>query len=113
VGPSLVIRCFRKTPFCLKTGADCSASAISTGFLSRRPRIHGVTTAVASTATESEASLTTCNFSFSYHLSLPIDLVTRRVYRPRGINDLQILFRKHFQSIAELYESKYTRTSTT
>jgi len=29
------------------------------------------------------------------------------VYRPRGINDIQILFKKHSQSIAEHYESKY------
>jgi hypothetical protein len=29
------------------------------------------------------------------------------VYRPRGINELQILFKKYFQSIAEQYESKY------
>jgi hypothetical protein len=40
-------------------------------------------------------------------LSLPIAPVAKRVYRPRGINDLQILFKKHFQSIAEQYESKY------
>jgi hypothetical protein len=32
------------------------------------------------------------------------------VYRPRGINDLQILFKKHFQSIAERDESKYAVT---
>jgi hypothetical protein len=29
------------------------------------------------------------------------------VYRPRSINDLQLLFKKHFQSIAEQYENKY------
>jgi hypothetical protein len=29
------------------------------------------------------------------------------VYRPRGINDLQILFKKHFQCIAEQYERKH------
>jgi hypothetical protein len=40
-------------------------------------------------------------------LSLPIAAVAKRVYRPRGINDLQMLFQKHFQSIAEQYESKY------
>ena len=40
-------------------------------------------------------------------LSLPIAPIAKRVYRPRGINDLQILFKKHFQSIAEHYESKY------
>ena len=40
-------------------------------------------------------------------LSLPIALVTERVYQPRGIIALQILFKKHFQSIAEQYESKY------
>ena len=37
----------------------------------------------------------------------PIAPVARRVYRPRGINDLQILFKKHFRSIADQYESKY------
>jgi hypothetical protein len=40
-------------------------------------------------------------------LSLPIAPVTRRVYQPRGINALQILFQKHFQRIAEQCESKY------
>jgi hypothetical protein len=40
-------------------------------------------------------------------LSLPIAPVTKRVYRPRGINALQILFQKHFQRIAEQYESKF------
>jgi hypothetical protein len=40
-------------------------------------------------------------------LSLPIAPIAKRVYRPRGINDLQILFKKYFQSIAEHYESKY------
>jgi hypothetical protein len=40
-------------------------------------------------------------------LSLPIAPIAKRVYRPRGINDLQILFKKHFQRIAEQYESKY------
>ncbi len=40
-------------------------------------------------------------------LSLQLTPVTKRVYHPRGINDLQILFKKHFQSIAEQYESKY------
>jgi hypothetical protein len=38
---------------------------------------------------------------------LPIAPVAKRVYRPRGINDLQILFKKHFQRIAEQYESKF------
>jgi len=40
-------------------------------------------------------------------LSLPIAPVAKRVYRPRGINYLQILLKKYFQSIAEQYESKY------
>jgi hypothetical protein len=40
-------------------------------------------------------------------LSLPIAPVAKRVYRPRGINDLQILFKKHFQRIVEQYESKF------
>jgi len=39
--------------------------------------------------------------------TLPIAPVTRRVYRPRGVNDLQTLFKKHFQRIVEQYESKY------
>jgi hypothetical protein len=40
-------------------------------------------------------------------LSLPIAPVATRVYRPRGINDLQVLFKKHFQRIVEKYEIKY------
>jgi len=40
-------------------------------------------------------------------LPLPIAPVAKRVYRPRSINELQILFKKYFQSIAEQYESKY------
>ena len=39
--------------------------------------------------------------------SLPIAPIAKGVYRPRGVNDLQILFQKHFQRIAEHYESKY------
>jgi hypothetical protein len=38
--------------------------------------------------------------------TLPIAPVTKRVYRPRGINALQILFKKHFQNIAGRYEDK-------
>ena len=41
-----------------------------------------------------------CNSSYPFP-------VTKRVYRPRGINALQILFQKHFQRIAEQYESKF------
>ncbi|HUU30397.1 MAG TPA: hypothetical protein VM123_21550 [archaeon] len=40
-------------------------------------------------------------------LSLQLTPVTKGVYQPRGINALQLLFKKHFQSIAEQYESKY------
>ena len=40
-------------------------------------------------------------------LSLQLAPVAKRGYRPRGINDLQILFKKYFHSIAEQYESKY------
>jgi hypothetical protein len=40
-------------------------------------------------------------------LFLPLAPVVKRVYRPRGINELQMLCKKHFQSIAEQYESKY------
>ena len=32
---------------------------------------------------------------------------TKAVYRPRGINAIQLLFKRCFQSIAEQYESKY------
>ena len=40
-------------------------------------------------------------------LSLPIAPVTKRVYRPRGINVLQLLFKKYFQSFADQYEAKH------
>ena len=39
--------------------------------------------------------------------SLPFPHLTKAVYRPRGINAVQLLFKRHFQSIAEQYESKY------
>ena len=29
------------------------------------------------------------------------------MYQPRGINALQLLFEKHFQSFADQYEAKY------
>ena len=41
-------------------------------------------------------------------LSLPIVPVTRRVYRLRGINAVQLLCKRHFQSIADGYENKHT-----
>ena len=40
-------------------------------------------------------------------LSLPIAPVAKEVYRPRGINDLQILFQEHFRRIAEQYENQH------
>ena len=33
--------------------------------------------------------------------------VTKRVFQPRGINILQLLFWKHFQSFADQYEEKH------
>lgn len=39
--------------------------------------------------------------------SLPFAPLSGAVYRPRGISALQLLFKRHFQSIAEQYESKY------
>jgi len=39
--------------------------------------------------------------------SLPFPRLTKAVYRPRGINAVQLLFKRYFQSIAEQYESKY------
>ena len=39
--------------------------------------------------------------------SLPFPHLTKAVYRPRGINAIQLLFKPYFQSIAEQYESKY------
>ena len=32
------------------------------------------------------------------------------MYQPRGINALQLLFKKHFQSFADQYEAKYAIT---
>ncbi len=40
-------------------------------------------------------------------LSLQLDHVKRAVYQPRGINTVQLLFKKHFQSFADQYESKF------
>jgi len=39
--------------------------------------------------------------------SLQIAPVTKAVYRPRGINVLQLLFKKYFQSIADRYKDKH------
>jgi hypothetical protein len=41
-------------------------------------------------------------------LSLLLAPVTTRVYRPRGINVLQRLFKEHFQSVADQYEAKHS-----
>jgi hypothetical protein len=46
-------------------------------------------------------------FNVHAQASLPFAHLTESVYRPRGINALQLLFKRHFQSIAEQYESKY------
>ena len=40
-------------------------------------------------------------------LSLGLAPATARVYQPRGINALQLLFKKYFQNFAEQYEAKY------
>ena len=40
-------------------------------------------------------------------LSFQIAPVTKAVYRPRGNNAVQLLFKNHFQSIADQYEDKY------
>jgi len=40
-------------------------------------------------------------------LSLQLAPLTKRVYQPRGINVLQLLFKKHFQSFADQYETKH------
>ena len=40
-------------------------------------------------------------------LSLQLTPVTKGVYHPRGINALQLLFKKHFQSLADQYEDKH------
>ena len=39
--------------------------------------------------------------------SLPFPQPTKAAYRPRGINSLQLLFKRYFQRIVEQYESKY------
>jgi hypothetical protein len=42
-------------------------------------------------------------------LSLQLAPVIKGVYQPRGINAaLQLLFKKHFQSLADRYEAKHT-----
>jgi hypothetical protein len=40
-------------------------------------------------------------------LSLQIAPIKKAVYLPRGINAVQLLFKKHFQSFADQYENKY------
>jgi len=40
-------------------------------------------------------------------LSLSLAPVTKRLYQPRGINILQLLFKEHFQSFANQYEAKH------
>ena len=40
-------------------------------------------------------------------LSLPLGPITKKVYQPRGINVVQLLFKKHFQSSADQYEDKH------
>jgi hypothetical protein len=40
-------------------------------------------------------------------LFLQLAPITKAVHRPRGINFLQLLFKKYFQSIADRYEDKY------
>ena len=40
-------------------------------------------------------------------LSLSLAPVTKRAYQPRGISALQLLFKEHFQSLADQYEDKY------
>ena len=46
-------------------------------------------------------------FNVQAQASLPLPQPTKAVYRPRGINTLQLLFKRYFQRIAEQYESKY------
>jgi len=46
-------------------------------------------------------------FNAHAQASLPFPHLTKAVYRPRGINAIQLLFKRYFQSIAEQYESKY------
>jgi hypothetical protein len=41
-------------------------------------------------------------------LSLQLAPVTKRVYQPRGINVLQLLFKKYFQGVADQYEAKHS-----
>jgi hypothetical protein len=40
-------------------------------------------------------------------LSLPLAPVAKSVYHPRGINVLQLLFKKEFQSFADQYDDKH------
>ena len=40
-------------------------------------------------------------------LSLQLAAVKKSVYQQRGINAVQLLFKKHFQSLADQYEYKY------
>jgi hypothetical protein len=40
-------------------------------------------------------------------LSLSLASVTKRVYQPRGINTLQLLFNEHFRKLADQYEVKH------
>jgi len=46
-------------------------------------------------------------FNVQAQASLPFPQLTKAVYRPRGINSLQFLFKRYSQRIAEQYESKY------
>lgn len=41
-------------------------------------------------------------------LSLQPAPVTKRVYQPRGINVLQLLFKKYFQGVTDQYEAKHS-----
>jgi hypothetical protein len=42
-----------------------------------------------------------------YQLFLQLAPITKRVYQPRGINVLQLLFKKHFQTFADQHEAKH------
>jgi hypothetical protein len=46
-------------------------------------------------------------FRVEAQLSLQLAPVTKTVYQPHGINVLQLLFKKHFQSSADQYEHKH------
>ena len=57
---------------------------------------------------KSSAAITLFYINVGDQLSLQLAPVAKTVYQPRGINVLQLLFKKHFQGVADQYEAKHS-----